>query len=105
MTDWRKLQAGALLAFVCLFSLTATVEGAGRAKRPAKSNAQRGEWDRKPTDDPKLDRRLNDRSDQVSLGTSRVIVTLEPGADLGLEYLQVRGQAGPEAQHHQRRSD
>ena len=86
VTDWRKLQAGALLGVVCLFQPDGTVEAAGHAKRPAKSNAQRGEWDRKPSDDPKLDRKLNDRSDKVSLGTSRVIVTLKPGADLGLEY-------------------
>src|SRR5450830_1267373 len=66
VTEWRKLLAGALTASICLIGLTATVDAAGKAKRPDKSNVQRGEWDRKPTDHPKLDRKLNDRFERGS---------------------------------------
>ena len=94
MTEWRKLLAGALTASICLFGLTATVDAAGRAKRPAaRQNVQR-EWDRKPTDHPKLDRKLNDRADVGGSGISRVILTLKPGADLSGEYLKYGGTRG-----------
>jgi serine protease AprX len=80
VTEWRKLQAGALTALICLFGLTATVDAAGRAKRPAANQSgQHGQWDHKPTDHPKMDRKLNDRADRGGLGTSRVIITWKPG--------------------------
>jgi serine protease AprX len=89
VTDWRKLLAGGLTAAFCLFGLTAPVDAAGKARRPSTSHQQRRtEWDRKPTDHPKLDRKLNDRSDRGGVATSRVIVTLKPGAEIGsLDYL------------------
>ena len=90
MTDWRKLLAGGLTAAFCLFGLTAPVDASGhRAQRPSASHQQRRtEWDRKPTDHPKLDRKLNDRSDRGGVATSRVIVTLKPGAEIGsVDYL------------------
>jgi serine protease AprX len=89
VTDWRKLLAGALTGAICLFGLTATVDASGqRSHRPDTSRVKRTEWDRKPTDNPKLDRKLNDRSDRGGVGLSRVIVTMKPGVDIdGLEYL------------------
>jgi serine protease AprX len=89
VTDWRKLTAGALTGVICLFGLAATADAAGhRAKRPAKSHVQRTQWDRKPTDNPKLDRKLNDRSERGGVGLSRVIVTFKPGVNIdSVEYL------------------
>jgi serine protease AprX len=74
--------------------LTASADAAGKAKRPAKPTVKRTEWDRKSTDHPKLDRKLNDRADRGGLGSSRVIVTLVPGAELGPEYLQYAAKRG-----------
>src|SRR5450759_5240678 len=79
VTEWRKLLAGALTASICLFGVTATADAAGKAKRPAHQQASRTEWDRKPADHPKLDRKLNDRSDRGGSGTSSMIVTFQPG--------------------------
>jgi serine protease AprX len=89
VTDWRKLLAGALTGAICLFGLTATVDASGqRSHRPDSSRVKRSQWDRKPTDNPKLDRKLNDRSDRGGVGLSRVIVTFKPGVDIdSLEYL------------------
>ena len=81
--------AGALAGAFCLFGLTATVDAASQhGRRPATSHVKRTQWNRKPTDNPKLDRKLNDRSDRGGGGLSRVIVTLKPGVGIdGLEYL------------------
>lgn len=77
---WRKLTATALTALVCLFGLTATV--AAEPGKPAQAKVVR-EFDRKPTDHPKLDRKLNDRADRGGGAMSRVIVTLNSGYDIG----------------------
>jgi serine protease AprX len=96
LTEWRKLLAGALTASICLFGLTATV---GAAPSPAANKQQANgtgggkpriedsKFDgqdspqyegRKPTDHPKLDKKLNERSDLGGLGKSRAIVVLKP---------------------------
>ena len=80
MTMWRKLTATALTALVCLFGLTATVDA--KPAKPAKPKVVR-EFDRKPTDHPKLDRKLNDRADRGAAAKSRVIIELNPGYDIG----------------------
>jgi serine protease AprX len=88
VTDWRQLTAGALTGAICLFGLAATADAAGDARRPARSQVKRTQWDRKPTDNPKLDRKLNDRSERGGVGLSRVIVTFKPGVNIdSLEYL------------------
>ena len=92
MTEWRKNLAGTLTAFICLFGLTATVDAAAKP-RPAKTERVNA-WDRKPTDHPKLDRKLNDRADKGGLGMSRVIVTLKPGYDLGNAVAHLGGKRG-----------
>jgi hypothetical protein len=76
VTEWRKILAGTLTASICLFGLTAQVDAAGK---PAGKTQRINDWSRKSTDHPKLDRKLNDRSDKGGSGVSRVIVTLKPG--------------------------
>ncbi|MEO6238719.1 MAG: S8 family peptidase [Vicinamibacterales bacterium] len=93
MTEWRKILAGTLTASICLFGLTATVDASGSNKGPGKP-PKRAEWDRKPTDHPKLDRKLNGRAERGGAGTSRVIVRLQPGAELGGEYLAYAAKRG-----------
>ena len=88
---WRKLTATALTALVCLFGLTATVDA--QPGKPAKPKVVR-ESDRKPTDHPKLDRKLNDRADRGAAAKSRVIVTLNPGYDLGDVVERLGGKRG-----------
>ena len=61
MTEWRKILAGTLAASICLFGLTAQVDAAGK---PAGKTQRINDWSRKSTDHPKLDRKLNDRSDK-----------------------------------------
>jgi serine protease AprX len=91
VTECRKLLAGALTASICLFGVTATADAAGKAKRPAHQQASRTEWDRKPTDHPKLDRKLNDRSDRGGSGTSSMIVTFQPGMEAGNQITKLGG--------------
>ena len=86
MTEWRKFRAGAVLAVICLFGLTATVDAAGGNQsgpraQPSNVEGQDGpDYDgRKPTDHPKLDKQLNDRADKGGAGTSRAIVMMKPG--------------------------
>jgi len=87
----RKILAGALTATICLFGLTGPVDAA--AKRPG--NAERvHDWSRRPGDHPKLDRKLNDRADRGGSGTSRVIITLKPGYDLGDAVVKLGGKRG-----------
>jgi serine protease AprX len=92
VTEFRKLVAGTLTAFVCLLGLTGTV--AAGPKPAGSDQVKHGEWDRKSTDHAKLDRKLNDRSDLGGSGTSRVIITLKPGADLSADYLKYGGKRG-----------
>lgn len=91
MTIWRKLTATALFALVCLFGLTATVDA--QPGKPAKPKVVR-EFDRKPTDHPKLDRKLNDRAEGGGAAKSRVIVTLNPGYDIGDAVEKLGGKRG-----------
>ncbi|HYT75754.1 MAG TPA: S8 family serine peptidase, partial [Vicinamibacterales bacterium] len=72
---WRKLTAAALIALACLLGVTATAAA-------------------KPGDYPKLDRKLNDRAAIGGSGTSRVIVTLNPGADASGDYRKTSAKVG-----------
>src|SRR5437867_8865914 len=72
VSKWRKPLAGALTALVCLFGLTATVAASGASGKHRRIDprsivtGQDGPaYDgRKPTDHPKLDRKLNERADK-----------------------------------------
>jgi serine protease AprX len=87
---WRKLTATALFALVCLFGPSATADA-----DPGKGKAgQARERDRKPTDHPKLDRKLNDRANRGSGARSRVIVRLNPGYDIGDAVEKLGGKRG-----------
>jgi serine protease AprX len=88
---WRKSTATALTALVCLFGLTATVDAS--PSKSAKSKVVR-EFDRKPTDHPKLDRKLNDRADRGGTAKSRVIITLNSGYDIGDVVEKLGGKRG-----------
>jgi serine protease AprX len=90
---WRKHLAGAVIASFCLLGLTATAD-AGSAKGSPATTPRVKSWDRKPTDHPKLDRKLNDRADKGGSGTSRVIITLKPGYDAGADILKLGGKRG-----------
>jgi serine protease AprX len=107
VTNWRKQLAGTLTASICL-GLTATVAAApangkrqadGRQHRLERASSfdgqQAPDYDRrKPTDDPKLDRTLNDRADKGGVATSRVIVTLKPGMDVDDLVAKLGGKRG-----------
>jgi serine protease AprX len=80
LTDWRKLTAGALASAICLFGLTADVAAKPRNARPG--------------DNPKLDRKLNDRADLGGSGNSRAIVLLKPGCDATADYAKAGGKRG-----------
>jgi len=85
VTEWRKLLAGGLTAAICLFGLTGTVDAAGGNRsgpraQPSNVEGQDGpDYDgRKPTDHPKLDKKLNERADRGA-GITRAIVVRKPG--------------------------
>src|SRR5207248_6604447 len=52
------------------------------------------DWGHKPTDHPKLDRKLNDRAELGGSGISRVIVIKTHGTDLSADYAKVGGKKG-----------
>jgi serine protease AprX len=92
VTQWRKILAGAVTAAVCLIGLPAMADAAGKAKHPV--HKPKVNWGSKPTDHPKLDRKLNDRADLGGSGTSRVIVIHTPGADVDVDIAKVGGKKG-----------
>jgi serine protease AprX len=93
---WRKILAGALTGAICLFGLTATAGAdATTAVTKAPHAAKKPvDWGHKPTDHPKLDRKLNDRAQLGGSGISRVIVIKAHGADLTLDYAKVGAKKG-----------
>jgi serine protease AprX len=101
VTIWRKLTAGALTGAICLFGLTATADAAASTTTKKKvvvkaphAPKQPKAWGAKPTDHPKLDRKLNDRADFGGSGNSSVIVEYKPGTDLGQDYAKVAAKRG-----------
>jgi serine protease AprX len=88
--NWRKLLAGTLAAF-CLLGGAATA-----ADKPDDSSGRKHQTASppKPDDDPKLDRKLNDRARRGDSGISRVIVTLVPGGDASAAYKNVGANRG-----------
>jgi serine protease AprX len=95
VTSWRKLTAGTLTVAFCLFGLSAAADaGARTAKRPQGVPKKVVDWGRKPTDHPKLDRKLNDRAHLGGSGNSRVIVVHAPGVEIDADILKVGGRKG-----------
>src|SRR5687767_1571512 len=95
----RQLTAGALTAAICLFGLTASVNAAAENQTKNVAKAPHApkpvvNWGAKPTDHPKLDRKLNDRAEKGGSGNSRVIVIYKAGVDLGSAYAKVGAKRG-----------
>ena len=80
MIRWRNNLAAALTASICLFGFTATA-----AAKPGKSDKG---------GHPKLDRKLNDRSEKSGGLMSRAIVVLHPGCDASAVYAKLNGKKG-----------
>src|SRR4029077_10511224 len=76
----RKILAGTLTASICLFGVAASA-----AAKP-KPLAKAPHHPPHPGDHPKLDRKLNDRAAFGGLGTSRVIVVMNPSCDASGDY-------------------
>ena len=88
-----------MTAAICLFGLTTPVNAAAgtQAKTGAKGpHAPKPvvNWGAKPTDHPKLDRKLNDRAEKGGSANSRVIVIHKAGVDLGSAYAKVGAKRG-----------
>ena len=84
MTRWRNNLATALIASICLLGVTADA-----AAKPGKSGKDGKDGH------PKLDRKLNDRSENASGGLmSRAIVVLHPGCDLTKSYGKLNARKG-----------
>ncbi len=99
----RKWTAGALTTLICLFGLTASAaaaSGAGGNHRRVDPKSIITGLDapkykgRKPGDDPKLDRKLNDRANGGGLSTSRVIIMLKPGCSVDGDLGKLGGRTG-----------
>jgi serine protease AprX len=98
----RRFLARALVAATCIFGLAATADagGPGGARRnPDPKSIVTGQdapaYDgRKPTDHPKLDKKLNERAAAGSNGLSRVIVVLKPGCNIDGDVAKLGGRSG-----------
>ena len=89
MINWRKQLAATLTAF-CLLGGAATAADKPNDSSGPKQTASPS----KPDDDPKLDRKLNDRARVGGSGISRVIVTLVSGGDASEAYKSVGANRG-----------
>jgi len=86
----------------CVIGLAANVDaaGKGRAKRkPDPRSVVTGQdapayVGRRPSDHPKLDRRLNERADSGGNIRTRAIVVLKPGCNLDADVLKAGGRSG-----------
>jgi serine protease AprX len=102
VSESRKLVAGALAAAVCVFGLTATADAAGKGRAgrgPDPRSVVSGQdapayAGRKPSDHPKLDRKLNERADIGGTGRSRAIVVLKAGCSIDADVTKVGGRNG-----------
>jgi serine protease AprX len=102
VSEWRKNLAGTLTVAVCVFGLAATVDAAGKGKanrRPDPKSIVTGQdapaYDgRKPTDHPKLDKKLNERADSGTNGRTRVIVTFKSGCNIDSDVTKAGGRLG-----------
>ena len=102
MIHWRKNLAGALTVAVCMFGLTVTADAAGRGRakrRPDPKSIVTGldavaYLGRRPSDHPKLDRKLNERAGQSATGRTRAIVVLKPGCAVDNDVTKAGGRNG-----------
>ena len=102
MSESRKFIAGALAAAACLFGLTAPVDASGRdraGRSPDRKAIVNGQGSpvyagRKPSDHPKLDRKLNERAEQGGGHRSRAIVVLKAGCSVDADVAKLGGRSG-----------
>jgi serine protease AprX len=102
VSDSRKIVTGALITAACVFGLTATAVAAGKgsAHRPPDPRSIVTGQDgpayagRKPSDHPKLDKKLNERASQGGNGLSRVIVVMKSGCSVDADVTKVGGKSG-----------
>jgi serine protease AprX len=97
----RKSSAGALVALLCLlgFSATAAAAPGDHHRRVDPKSVVTGQdapsySGRKPTDHPKLDKKLNERAAKDGANRSRVIVVLKPGCSIDADLLDLGGKKG-----------
>jgi subtilisin family serine protease len=98
----RSIVAGALTAAVCVFGLTATADAAGKGRAKRAQNPRftvsgletPAYLGRKPSDHPKLDRKLNDRADIGGIGRTRAIVVLKAGCSVDADVSKAGGKNG-----------
>jgi serine protease AprX len=97
----RQFIAGALVTAACVFVAgTAAAGGSGNATRnPDPHSIVTGQDPpqypgRQASDNPKLDKKLNDRANVGGTGRSRVIVVLKPGCSVDGDVLKAGGKNG-----------
>jgi serine protease AprX len=98
----RKFVAAALAAAFCLFGLVSSADaaGKGRARRAKNPRFTVTGFDapaylgRRPSDHPKLDRKLNERADRGDTARSRAIVVMKPGCSIETEVTKAGGRNG-----------
>jgi serine protease AprX len=96
----RNLVAGALATAVCVLGLTATADAAGTGRKRHDPHATVTGQDapaylgRKSSDHPKLDKKLNERTEGNANGRSRAIVVLKPGCSIDTDVTKAGGNNG-----------
>ena len=102
MIDSRKFMAGALVTALCVFGLSGTADAAGKGKAQRNPDPRSIVSDqdapaylgRKPSDHPKLDKKLNERANQGGNGLTRAIVVLKPGCSVDTDVAKAGGKTG-----------
>jgi serine protease AprX len=102
VSDSRKFMAGALITAVCVFGLTAPAAAAGKGNAGRKPDPRSVVTDqnapaypgRKPSDHPKLDKKLNERANLGGTGLTRAIVVLKPGCSVDTDVVKAGGKNG-----------
>jgi serine protease AprX len=99
--SWKSA-AGALTIALCVFGLTGTAAAAGQGRagrHPDPKSVVTGldapsYQGRKPSDHPKLDKKLNERAELGGAGRSRAIVVLKPGCSIDADVTRAGGRNG-----------
>jgi serine protease AprX len=102
VSESRKFMAGALVTALCVIGLTATADAAGKGKAGRNPDPRSNVSDqgapaypgRKPSDHPKLDKKLNERANLGGTGLTRAIVVLKPGCSVDTDIAKAGGKSG-----------
>jgi serine protease AprX len=100
VNGFRRFSSAALIAAIGVCGAAASADAAGHAGRGRdRKSVVTGQdapaYDgRRPTDHPKLDRKLNERADIGGTGRSRAIVVLKPGCSIDSEIAKAGGRSG-----------